>query len=1032
MAKKKVENKDIAGNDLFIGIKDNALTLLSALDKIDDKLKEILKTNIALSKNKPLEGYEDIQKAEKGIRDVEKASEGLTENEKKRVKILKSLVEIETEESKVNAILEAQLTRKKKELKELAQIEVDRERGIKTLTKAEKNAAKESEKALKQQATEAKRIAAEQEKARKDALKKSENEAKRREATAKRIASEQKKLAKEKERAEKQAAAQAKREAHLNREYVKQSKALNDARNRYKDLFLETEKNRKGLKGLVFRFTSAGKELRKLGKEVSESDKKLKNLDKTLGQNQRSVGDYERATKKLNATLTKLGVVALVIKAFDSFRQAFSANSDTSAAFDKILGRLTITITVLVKRLGESLPIIKDLFSSLLNTFSSGLLELRLLGAEIKNIFGDNQAQVDALNKSISDLKKEQENNKGFEDLAKAFEGVGDEISETIEKNDRYIDSVIRTRKAIIALNSELSKEADTIDSLSDEVKEITKDNESLIEAEVRLEEQSESNFVSLEKRAKATKDLLVLRAEFAKRTLQIAQLERNLAAERAAIFPKDIAAQEALGEAQTKLAQAQAESTKLRVLSLRDLRDIETDIIERNLDFIIDDFDRRKAVNEDIIADETVSFAKREALSRQNLRLTKRFIEDSEDEINKGIEAGKAKLDFDELVLISDSKVIAERIQNSGLNDKLAARALEIIEKRIQFNRDLEESERDLSRARQEGREIEADIALQLEALEAIRENRVLFNKEFKELEEARSKQQIENITERLKNVEEGSAEELKLRQELFNALLDQEQKQGEKLIAQRVKLQEAASTVITAFGEKLFENELNRLDKELEAVKSRSNELRALAANNVESATENLAFQQKREAEIERERERTRQKQAKSKAFLTLLDTASAKAAAGDENAIVNTIFDAQVLKAFVQTLPSFYEGTDLTQKGNIDSKGGFISVLHPNEMVFSNDDLGDMGNPTTRSEIKTGFNLGKAMMSQVQTVSTTNQNAYDNRVIDRLDRVEKAISSKPVFTGFSYDQLGRVVSDIINEGNKTIRNHRRVRKH
>jgi len=263
---------------------------------------------------------------------------------------------------------------------------------------------------------------------------------------------------------------------------------------------------------------------------------------------------------------------------------------------------------------------------------------------------------------------------------------------------------------------------------------------------------------------------------------------------------------------------------------------------------------------------------------------------------------------------------------------------------------------------------------------------------------------------------------------------LLDQEQKQGEKLIAQRVKLQEAASTVITAFGEKLFENELNRLDKELEAVKSRSNELRALAANNVENATENLAFQQKREAEIEREREKKRKEQEKSKLVLTLLDTASAKAAAGDENAILNTIFDANVLKAFAQTFPSFYEGTESLGKASkpLDNNGGRIILAHDGERIMPKA-LNESLNGTPSNEaLATTYNLGKAMMSQVQTVSTTSQNTYDNRVIDRLDRVEKAISSKPVFTGFNYDQLGKVVSDIINQGNKTVINHRRVRKH
>ena len=56
----------------------------------------------------------------------------------------------------------------------------------------------------------------------------------------------------------------AKENIGLTDEYTRQSKELNKNRRAYKNLFLETEKNRKGLKGLIFRFTSAGKELRRL------------------------------------------------------------------------------------------------------------------------------------------------------------------------------------------------------------------------------------------------------------------------------------------------------------------------------------------------------------------------------------------------------------------------------------------------------------------------------------------------------------------------------------------------------------------------------------------------------------------------------------------------------------------------------------------------------------------------------------------------------------------------------------------------
>ena len=151
-------------------------------------------------------------------------------------------------------------------------------------------------------------------------------------------------------------------------------------------------------------------------------------------------------------------------------------------------------------------------------------------------------------------------------------------------------------------------------------------------------------------------------------------------------------------------------------------------------------------------------------------------------------------------------------------------------------------------------------------------------------------------------------------------------------------------------------------------------------------------------------------------------------------DENAIVNTIFDAEVLKAFVQTLPSFYDGVDLTGKGNIDSKGGFNAVLHPNEMVLSEANRKDMiGEPTTRDEVITGFNLGRMILDQgIPPVAAQIVPYQDDRVLSKLSDVEQAIKQKPVFTGMDYNKLSGMVADKL-EGQKKVNTHRKiVRRH
>ena len=84
----------------------------------------------------------------------------------------------------------------------------------------------------------------------------------------------------------------------------------------------------------------------------------------------------------------------------------------------------------------------------------------------------------------------------------------------------------------------------------------------------------------------------------------------------------------------------------------------------------------------------------------------------------------------------MEDSKRIGQAIEDSGLNDKLAQRALDIIRERIAFNQELKESERDLNKSRNEGFDIEEELAFSAERLTILRANRVSSIKELEKLE--------------------------------------------------------------------------------------------------------------------------------------------------------------------------------------------------------------------------------------------------------------------------------------------------------
>lgn len=85
----------------------------------------------------------------------------------------------------------------------------------------------------------------------------------------------------------------AKDELGLTTEYQKQSRTLNDMRNRYKDLVLQQKESSKEAKNLLA--------------NITQLDAKLKQVDATVGQHQRNVGNYADALNKAKSSVVSIG-----------------------------------------------------------------------------------------------------------------------------------------------------------------------------------------------------------------------------------------------------------------------------------------------------------------------------------------------------------------------------------------------------------------------------------------------------------------------------------------------------------------------------------------------------------------------------------------------------------------------------------------------------------------------------------------------------------------------------------------------------
>ena len=117
--------------------------------------------------------------------------------------------------------------------------------------------------------------------------------------------------------------------------------------------------------------------------------------------------------------------------------------------------------------------------------------------------------------------------------------------------------------------------------------------------------------------------------------------------------------------------------------------------------------------------------------------------------------------------------------------------------------------------------------------------------------------------------------------------------------------------------------------------------------------------------------------------------------------KNPLAETIRDTQVLNQFIQSLPTFESGIDDTGTNGrgIDGKGGFLSVLHPNERVVPkalNEQIGGLTNDEL-SNLAMEYQNGKIVRSDSQ-VSSALELAV---LVNRLDNLTQVIQDKPEFS-------------------------------
>lgn len=252
------------------------------------------------------------------------------------------------------------------------------------------------------------------------------------------------------------------------------------------------------------------------------------------------------------------------------------------------------------------------------------------------------------------------------------------------------------------------------------------------------------------------------------------------------------------------------------------------------------------------------------------------------------------------------------------------------------------------------------------------------------------------------------------------------------------------AALEVIAEMVDEAFEKRIEKIGEAIDKTGERIDFLRDKAAQGQLASEESLAFEQKKEAQLEKQRKREQKQQQRAQALFTVLSTFQSNVNAGVSNPLQKTFADVAVLKGLANTLGSAFDGMDDTGgRGNVDSKGGKLMVIHPHEQIYSKKDRRDLGF-RNRDEVKNivkSYDNGTLadMMKFDKGNDILSPSAFmlnglmDTKLLsNKLDQVVKSINSIDIPEGMVHiDEVRKLMLLQSRKGNKITKEYSKLHK-
>jgi len=214
--------------------------------------------------------------------------------------------------------------------------------------------------------------------------------------------------------------------------------------------------------------------------------------------------------------------------------------------------------------------------------------------------------------------------------------------------------------------------------------------------------------------------------------------------------------------------------------------------------------------------------------------------------------------------------------------------------------------------------------------------------------------------------------------------------------LLADQISIIQSLTDAFNFFADK----RISKIDEEINKAQERYNTYQELAKNGNIQAQQSLATEAKLIAESNRKKEQMEKRKQRIALASDALQAYLRNSEDPDvENPLLKTFTDITLLTQFVQNLPFFEDGIEDTGKNGsgVDGRGGFHAILHPNERVLTKKQNAMVGNISNEDLAKLALRHQTGVIDPAihQTIIAKS----DERVVERLESLEKTIKNKPV---------------------------------